>query len=83
MSDLENLINQQIKDYDLFVDHIFYEKGKQNTLNIVLDSKNIINVDKIVTVSKIISPIVDKYNFTSDSYVLDIYSKEKGDKKDE
>ena len=55
-------------------------------MNICIDSKKErIDVEKITEITKIINPIVDESDIVSknDIDVVDIYSKEKGDKKDE
>lgn len=85
--ELEEKINKSIENLDLFVDTIFIEESEGlNNLNICIDSKKeIINVDKITEATKIINPIVDQFDIvsTNDIDVVDIYSKEKGDVKDE
>jgi ribosome maturation factor RimP len=56
MGELEKFINEDIKGLNLSVDSISYDK---NNLNIILDSDEIISIDKIVQASKIISKILD------------------------
>lgn len=77
MDKLKELINSELKSINLFVDDIFYE---DKVLNIVLDSDEIIDVERVVDATKIINPIVDENDFIKESYTLDVYSKEKGDK---
>ena len=74
------LVGEKIKDLGLFVSSVYYstEEGVK-TLNIELDSEEIIDVNKITEATKIINPIMDDNNLCNDIDVLDIHSKEKGD----
>lgn len=78
MEKLKQAIEKEIKKLELIVSEIKYVKGQPNILYITLDSDNIIDSNKIVEATNIISPIVDKYDPIDDEYVLDISSKEKG-----
>lgn len=72
-------INEALKEQNVFVDMIEYKKrGKYNFLEITLDKVGGIDLDGIVEATNIINPIVDKENFTKDSYILDVSSKERG-----
>ena len=77
---VKTLVDGNIKDLGLFVSSVYYstEEGV-NTLNIELDSNEIIDVNKITEATKIINPIMDDNNLCNDIDVLDIHSKEKGD----
>ena len=79
-SKVKALVDGNIKDLGLFVSSVYYstEEGVK-TLNIELDSKEIIDVNKITEATKIINPIMDDNNLCNDIDVLDIHSKEKGD----
>ena len=74
------LVDGSIKDLGLFVSSVYYstEEGVK-TLNIELDSNEIIDVNKITEATKIINPIMDDNNLCNDIDVLDIHYKEKGD----
>ena len=78
----ENLIqkiNEALKEKEIFVDNIEYvKKGKYNFLEVTLDKIGGIDLDGIVDATHIINPIVDQENFTEDSYILDVSSKERG-----
>lgn len=77
-----SLIDESIKELNVYVDDAFIssEEGKK-IFNIVLDSKEVIDLNKITDASRIINEIIDKNNsILEDSDELDIYSKEKGDK---
>ena len=80
MKNIKELIEKALKGKNLIVDEIKYVKGKTNQLNIVLDSEAIINIDMIVEATKIINEILDKEDVIKESYLLDVSSKEKGEK---
>ena len=78
---IAELLNNQIKDLNVFVDDAFIEvvEGKK-VFNIVLDSEEVIDLNKITDASRIINKIMDEHeDLLEDSDELDIYSKEKGD----
>lgn len=75
MEKIKEALNVSLKEMGLFVYEINY-KNKQ--LNIILDSDDVIDIDKIVKATKIINPILDKNDFIKEKYVLDVSSKEKG-----
>lgn len=79
-SKVKALVDDKIKALGLFVSSVYYstEEGVK-TLNIELDSEEIIDVNKITEATKIINPIMDDNNLCNDIDVLDIHSKEKGD----
>ena len=75
------LVNESIKELGVFVDdaYISNEEGKK-VFNIVLDSEEIIDLNKITDASRIINKIMDKNaKLLDDADELDIFSKEKGD----
>lgn len=79
---IRELVNEDIKDLNVFVDDAFIsEEEGQKSLNIVLDSDEIIDLNRVTEASRIINKIIDKHDeLLEDVDVLDIYSKEKGDK---
>lgn len=73
-------IGNKLDELDLFIDDITYGKvDNENTLTIILDSKDIIPLNKVVMATRIINPILDKLDLIKESYTLDVYAKEKGD----
>ena len=77
---VQELLNDSIKDLNVFVDDAFIseEEGKK-VYNIVLDSEEVIDLNKITEASRIINKIMDtNNNLPKDIDELDIYSKEKG-----
>lgn len=77
---VKSLVDDNIKDLGLFVSDVYYstEEGIK-TLNVELDSDEVIDVNRITEATKIINPIMDDNNLCDDIDVLDIHSKEKGD----
>ena len=77
-------IGNKLDDLNLFIDDIIYGKvDNENTLTIILDSSEIIPLNKVVMATRIINPILDKLDLIKESYTLDVYAKEKGDVKNE
>ena len=77
---VQELLNASIKDLNVFVDDAFIseEEGKK-VYNIVLDSEEVIDLNKVTEASRIINKIMDENNnLPKDIDELDIYSKEKG-----
>lgn len=81
LEDLEVLIREALEKDEIIVDSVTYEKnsGNYNVLAVVLDKVGGIDLDTVVYATNIINPIVDKYDLTDDSYILDVSSKERGD----
>ncbi len=78
---ISELVNDRIKDLNVFVDDAFIsEQEGKKIFNIVLDSDEIIDLNRITEASRIINKIMDENdNLLDDADELDIYSKEKGD----
>lgn len=75
------LVNESIKELEVFVDDAYFstEEGKK-IFNIVLDSEEIIDLNKITDASRIINKIIDEnVSLLDDADELDIFSKEKGE----
>lgn len=79
--EIASLLDEAIKDLNLFVDDAFIsEEEGQKIFNIVLDSSEVIDLNRITEASRIINAIMDKnVSVLEDADVLDIYSKEKGE----
>ena len=78
---ISSLVDDSIKDLNIFVDDAFIseEEGKK-IFNIVLDSDEVIDLNKVTDASRIINKIIDsKIEVIEDCDELDIYSKEKGE----
>lgn len=73
-------VGNKLDDLEIFIDDITYGKvDNENTLTIILDSKEMIPLNKVVMATRIINPILDKLDLIKESYTLDVYAKEKGD----
>ena len=81
LEELESKIKEVLAQDSIIVDSITYTKnsGNYNVLSIVRDKVGGIDLDTIVSATNIINPIVDEYDFTDDSYILDVVSKERGE----
>lgn len=77
---VSKLVNDKISELNVFVDDAFIseEEGKK-IFNIVLDSEEVIDLNRVTDASRIINKIMDNSNLMKDIDELDIYSKEKGD----
>ncbi len=77
---IKELVDDEIKGLNVHVDDSFIsnEEGKK-ILNIVIDSDEIIDLNKVTDASRIINKIMDAHEeLLQDCDELDIYSKEKG-----
>ncbi len=81
LDELESLIKEALKEKEIIVDSVTYLKnsGNYNVLSVVLDKIGGIDLDTIVLATNIINPIVDRYDLTDESYILDVTSKERGE----
>ncbi len=77
---VRSLIEEDVNKLGIRIDSIIYEKeGSNYFLRIVIDRDEIIDIDTCVEVTNVINPLLDKADFISDSYILDVTTKEKGD----
>ena len=76
-ADIRKILEKSVSEMGMVIDVIAYDKNRHQ-LNIVLDSDDIIDLDRIVKATNVISPILDKHDFIKEEYILDISSKEKG-----
>ena len=73
-------VGDKLDNLGLIIDSVEYGiVDGENTLTIVLDREEIINIDEVVMATRIINPILDKLDLIKESYTLDVYAKEKGD----
>lgn len=79
-SKIRNLLEDKINEAGYILSEVFYGKDEGvNTLRLVIDKKGYININDCIKVNDIVNPILDKEDPISESYVLDVCSKEKGD----
>lgn len=75
---VRTLIESIIEKNNYKLDNVMYNKeGNIYYLTVIIDKEGNIDVEDCVEVSKLINPILDKADLISDSYVLDVCSKEK------
>ena len=76
---VRELIESKIVENGYILDEVLYIKEDGNYfLRIVIDKNGIIDVEDCVTVTRIIDPMLDNIDYITDSYILDVCSKEKG-----
>ena len=78
---VNELIKDSTEEFNVYVDDAFVdtEEGKKR-LNIVLDSAETIDLNRITEASRVINKLLDKEKtIIEDIDEVDIYSKEKGD----
>ena len=72
---VKRIIEKPLEKLNIRVDSISTLK---DTINIVLDSDEVIDLDKVVEASHLINDALDKESNIRDTYMIDISSKEKG-----
>ena len=78
---VRNLIEEEVNKLGVRIDNIEYLKENGNYfLRITIDKDDLVDLDTCVEVTNIINPILDESNIIDDSYILDITTKEKGEK---
>lgn len=78
-SRVKELIVETINKNGYVLDEVLYLKEDGNYfLRVVIDKNGIIDVEDCVTVTRLIDPILDTVDYITDSYILDVCSKEKG-----
>lgn len=78
---IANLVNDSIQDLGVYVFDAYLdtEEGKTR-MNIVLDSEEVIDLNRITDASRVINKILDQEkNMLENVDELDIFSREKGD----
>lgn len=83
-SKVKELLEGKLDELNLVVDSVTLEKeNNQLYLRICLDSKDIIDIDKVVLATNIINPIMDRADLIDEKYILEVYGKSKGSESDE
>lgn len=78
---INELIKDSIEEFNAYVDDAFVDtEEEKKRLNIVLDSEEVIDLNRITEASRVINKLLDKEKtIIEDIDEVDIYSKEKGD----
>ena len=78
---VRKLIEKEVNKMGVSIDSVTYEKeGSNYFLRIVIDRDEIIDIDTCVEVTNVINPLLDEAQFLEDSYILDVSTKEKGER---
>ena len=76
---IKELIEKSINDNGYILDEVLYFKEDGNYfLRVVIDKIGIVDIEDCVTVTRLIDPMLDDVDYITDSYILDVCSKEKG-----
>ena len=77
---IRELIQKDVNAMGINIDSVLYEKeGSNYFLRIIIDRDEPIDIDTCVEVTNVINPLLDSVDFISDSYILDVSTKEKGE----
>lgn len=77
---LVDAVGNKLDNLEVFIDSVnLVNEDNEKVLEVVLDSKNMIDLKTVVKATRIINPIVDKIGLSDDIDTLDVYAKEKGD----
>ena len=80
---VKNLIEPKLTEIGVKIDNIEYVKeGTNYFLRITIDKDDIVDIDTCVEVTNVVNPMLDEADLITDSYILDITSKERGGKND-
>ena len=75
-----NKIGDSLNKLELWIDDVYSDKEDNNTfLHIVLDSDKVLTISDVTMATRIINPLLDELDLFNESYILDVYAKEKGD----
>lgn len=78
-SKVNDLIKEAVEKEGYILDTVEYVKEDGNYyLRVIIDKNGIIDINDCVTVTHIVDPMLDDIDYITDSYILDVCSKEKG-----
>lgn len=79
---VRNLIEGELNKINIKLDNVEYIKeGSMYYLRITIDKEPFVDVDTCVLATETINPLIDTLEDEfNDAYILDVCSKEKGDK---
>ena len=78
-SKVKELIKDNVEKEGYILDSVEYVKEDGNYfLRVIIDKNGIIDINDCVTVTRIVDPMLDDIDYITDSYILDVCSKEKG-----
>lgn len=78
-SNVKDLIKDEVEKEGYILDTVEYVKEDGNYyLRVIIDKNGIIDINDCVNVTHIVDPMLDDIDYITDSYILDVCSKEKG-----
>lgn len=78
---IKKILESETSKMGVTIDSVEYVKeGSNYFLRIVIDRDEIIDIDTCVEITNLINPILDKADLIKDSYILDVSTKEKGER---
>lgn len=80
IKNIKLLIEELLNKIGLTAYEVKYNRAKPNTLYVTVESldQEVVNIDKVVEATNVISPILDENEVIKEQYVLDVSSKERG-----
>ena len=77
---IKSIVGDKLEKLGIWIDDAYTDKEEGNDfLRIVLDSSKSLTIEDVTMATRIINPLLDKEDFFEDSYILDVYAKEKGE----
>ena len=77
------LVGDKLKEFNVYISDAYLTKNGKDTYFCVevdsFDKDDIVDIDRVVGVTKIVDPIIEKADLVEESYILDVYVKSKGD----
>lgn len=82
---VKKILDPQIEKFNVVINDVYIETVENRPiLNIVVDSEEVIDLDLITEVSRVINNVIDEENIIKEDFdELDIYAKSKGGENDE
>ena len=78
-SKVYELLKASVEKEGYILDEVLYGKEDGNYfLRVIIDKNGIIDIEDCVKVTRIVDPMLDTVDYITDSYILDVCSKEKG-----
>ena len=76
---VNDLLKDAVEKEGYILDEVLYEKEDNSYfLRVIIDKNGIIDIEDCVKVTHIVDPLLDTVDYITDSYILDVCSKEKG-----
>ena len=78
-SKVDALLRESVEKEGYILDEVIYEKEDGNYfLRVIIDKSGFIDIEDCIKVTHIVDPLLDTVDYITDSYILDVCSKEKG-----